>query len=80
MGNGAVLVFVFEALEPGQVVVVKAGERIPVDGTVVEGESHADESLLTGKSNPVVKRPGDATAGQREPGWNPARSRAAHRQ
>ncbi len=51
-----------EALEPGQVVVVKAGERIPVDGTVVTGESHADESLLTGESSPVVKRPGDATA------------------
>ena len=51
-----------EALQPGQVVVVKAGERIPVDGTVVEGESHADESLLTGESNPVAKRPGEATA------------------
>jgi len=50
-----------EALEPGQVVVVKAGERIPVDGTVVTGESHADESLLTGESKPVVKEPGDAT-------------------
>lgn len=51
-----------EALEPGQVVVVKAGERIPVDGTVVSGDSHADESLLTGESKPVVKQPGDATA------------------
>ena len=50
-----------EALEPGQVVVVKAGERIPVDGTVVTGESHADESLLTGESKPVVKQSGDAT-------------------
>jgi heavy metal translocating P-type ATPase len=51
-----------EALEPGQVVVVKAGERIPVDGTVVDGKSHADESLLTGESKPVVKQPGDKTA------------------
>ncbi|MFY9646887.1 MAG: HAD-IC family P-type ATPase [Terriglobales bacterium] len=50
-----------EALEPGQVVVVKAGERIPVDGTVVDGESHADESLLTGESTPVAKQAGDAT-------------------
>ncbi|MGA3090504.1 MAG: cation-translocating P-type ATPase [Terriglobales bacterium] len=51
-----------EALQPGQVVVVKAGERIPVDGVVVDGESHADESLLTGESKPTVKQPGDATA------------------
>src|SRR5208282_2223690 len=51
-----------EALEPGQVVVVKAGERIPVDGTVVDGESHADESLLTGESKAVAKKAGDATA------------------
>jgi len=51
-----------EALEPEQVVVVKAGERIPVDGTVISGESHADESLLTGESKPVLKQPGDATA------------------
>jgi P-type E1-E2 ATPase len=50
-----------EALEPGQVVVVKAGERIPVDGTVVDGESHADESLLTGESKPVEKQQGDVT-------------------
>jgi heavy metal translocating P-type ATPase len=50
-----------EALEPGQVVVVKAGERIPVDGTVVDGDSHADESLLTGESKPVVKQQGDVT-------------------
>jgi heavy metal translocating P-type ATPase len=50
-----------EALEPGQVVVVKAGERIPVDGTVVTGESHADESLLTGESKSVAKQVGDAT-------------------
>ncbi len=51
-----------EALEPGQLVVVKAGERIPVDGSVVSGESHADESLLTGESSPVAKNPGDATS------------------
>lgn len=47
-----------EALEPGQVFVVKAGERIPADGVIREGESHADESLLTGESAPVGKSPG----------------------
>ena len=48
-----------EALEPGQVFVVKAGERIPADGVVVAGETHADESLLSGEAMPVAKRVGD---------------------
>jgi len=47
-----------EALEPGTVFVVKAGERIPADGVVLEGETHADESLLSGESAPIAKRPG----------------------
>ncbi len=51
-----------EALQPGQVFVVKAGEQVPADGVVVTGESHADESLLTGESRPVAKQPGDAVA------------------
>ena len=49
-----------DALEPGQVFVVKAGERIPADGIVVEGETHADESLLSGEAAPVTKHVGDA--------------------
>jgi Cu+-exporting ATPase len=44
-------------------VVVLAGERIPVDGVVLEGRSHADESLLTGESLPVTKEPGDRVTG-----------------
>jgi len=51
-----------DALAPGQVFVVKAGERIPADGMVVAGESHADESLMTGESTPVVKRHGHSVA------------------
>jgi heavy metal translocating P-type ATPase len=47
-----------DALEPGQVFIVKAGERIPADGVLVEGETHADESLLSGEAKPVAKRPG----------------------
>jgi len=47
-----------DALEPGQLFVVKAGERIPADGVVVEGETYADESLLSGEATPVAKRPG----------------------
>ncbi|MDX2043326.1 MAG: heavy metal translocating P-type ATPase [Acidobacteriota bacterium] len=47
-----------DALNVGDVFVVKAGERIPADGTLIEGVSHTDESLLTGESAPVEKRPG----------------------
>uniref|UniRef100_Q01UW4 P-type Cu(+) transporter n=1 Tax=Solibacter usitatus (strain Ellin6076) TaxID=234267 RepID=Q01UW4_SOLUE len=42
----------------GDIVVVRPGERIPVDGQITEGESSVDESLLTGESMPVEKRPG----------------------
>ncbi|HVM91245.1 MAG TPA: heavy metal translocating P-type ATPase [Terriglobales bacterium] len=48
-----------EALEPGQIFVAKAGEHIAADGVVAAGESHADESLLTGEATPVSKGPGD---------------------
>jgi Cu+-exporting ATPase len=45
------------------VVVVRPGERIPVDGTVLEGDTHADESLITGESLPVAKGMGDRVTG-----------------
>jgi len=48
-----------DALEPGQIFVIKAGEHIAADGVVAAGESHADESLLTGEATPVNKGPGD---------------------
>jgi Cu+-exporting ATPase len=51
------------AVRIGDVVVVLPGERIPVDGTILEGRSHADESLLTGESLPVPKGPGDRVTG-----------------
>jgi heavy metal translocating P-type ATPase len=52
-----------DALKSGDIIVVKAGERIPADGVVVNGESHADESLLTGESSPVAKKEGAAVTG-----------------
>jgi len=51
-----------DALVPGDLFVVKAGERIPADGRVVEGQSHTDEALLSGESHPVGKQAGDFVA------------------
>ena len=52
-----------DAIRVGDVVVIRPGERVPVDGEIVEGESQVDESLLTGESLPVDKLPGDAVTG-----------------
>lgn len=46
----------------GDVVVVAPGERIPVDGLVLDGESHVDESLITGEGLPVYRAPGQRVA------------------
>ncbi|GBG02041.1 copper-transporting ATPase [Azospira sp. I13] len=47
----------------GDKVVVRPGERIPVDGTVINGQSHVDEALITGESLPIAKAPGDQVTG-----------------
>ena len=52
-----------ETLEAGETVIVRPGERVPVDGVVLSGESAVDESMLTGESLPVAKRAGDAVIG-----------------
>jgi Cu+-exporting ATPase len=47
----------------GDIVVVRPGERIPVDGVLIEGESQVDEALITGESLPVAKAPGAVLIG-----------------
>ena len=50
-------------LKPGDLVVVRPGERLPTDGSVSEGRSAVDESMLTGEPEPVLKEPGDPVTG-----------------
>ena len=52
-----------EAVQVGDVIVVRPGEKVPVDGVIVEGDSTLDESMLTGESLPVDKKAGDSVAG-----------------
>ena len=52
-----------EAVQVGDVMIVRPGERIPTDGVILEGESALDESMITGESMPVNKGPGDEVIG-----------------
>lgn len=52
-----------EAVAPGDRILIRPGERIPVDGEIVEGTSAVDESMLSGEPIPVMKSPGDAITG-----------------
>jgi Cu+-exporting ATPase len=50
-------------IKPSDIVLVKPGERIPVDGIIIEGFASVDESVITGESMPVEKKPGDTVIG-----------------
>ncbi len=52
-----------EDVRVGDVVIVKPGEKIPVDGVVIEGESYVDESMITGEPLPNLKKPNDEVVG-----------------
>jgi Cu+-exporting ATPase len=52
-----------ESIRVGDLVVIRPGERVPVDGVIEEGNSQIDESLLTGEALPADKQPGDTVTG-----------------
>jgi Cu+-exporting ATPase len=52
-----------EKVEPGQKIRIRPGEKVPVDGIVLEGRSFVDESMITGEPIPVEKKPGDKLTG-----------------
>ena len=61
--NGVESVIPVEEVQLGDMLIVKAGESVPVDGVVLEGTSSVDESALTGESIPVEKQVGDTVIG-----------------
>ncbi|WP_394339187.1 heavy metal translocating P-type ATPase [Methanosarcina sp. UBA411] len=61
--DGEVIDVAIEQLEVGDKVLIKPGEKVPVDGTIVEGTSSVNESMLTGESKPVSKKPGNDVIG-----------------
>jgi len=61
--NGTVVEVSVETILPDEIVVIRPGERVPVDGVIVEGISQLDESLITGESLPVNREVGDPVTG-----------------
>jgi Au+-exporting ATPase len=61
--DGKTVEIPIDAVQPGEVVEVRPGERVPVDGEVIDGESYVDESMITGEPIPVAKASGSAVVG-----------------
>jgi len=57
--GGQLTVVAVASVKPGEVILVRPGERIPLDGVVASGESAVDQATITGESVPVTKHPGD---------------------
>jgi Cu+-exporting ATPase len=61
--DGSELETPIEMIQPGDIVIVRPGEKIPVDSSVIQGESAVDESMVTGESVPIHKKAGDSAIG-----------------
>ncbi len=61
--DGQVVDVAIETVVPGDVLIIRPGERLPVDGVITEGEAYVDESMITGEPIPVTKRRGDSVVG-----------------
>lgn len=61
--NGSEMIIPLEQVVVGDTILVKPGEKIPVDGMIISGESAIDESMITGESVPVDKKAGDPVIG-----------------
>lgn len=61
--NGQAVDVAIAAVQPSDIVLVRPGEKIPVDGKVIDGSSTVDEAMVTGESQPVQKQPGDVVIG-----------------
>ena len=63
MRDGQEMDVPIEAVQIGDTVVVRPGEKVPVDGEIIKGRSTLDESMVTGESIPVTKGTGDTVIG-----------------
>lgn len=67
-----------ELLRPGDIILIKPGEKAPADGVVTEGSSYLNESMLTGESQPVKKEPGSKVTGGAVNGSGALKMRVEH--
>lgn len=63
MRNGKEIEILTDQIQKGDIIIVRPGEKIPVDGIIVEGNSTIDESMITGESFPLDKKEGDLVFG-----------------
>ena len=61
--NGVEISVPVDQVQVGEIVIVKPGQKVPVDGTMIEGDTAVDEKVVTGESMPVNKKPGDKVIG-----------------